>query len=406
MSEDISDSAFRPVTVGEVEQKAARDGTDESVWTQLNICFVLTTAVGCVAELCGSQIFAGGAMLVYLGFGFGFRDKTTNYERFGDSTYYQGFILTLFALLVALTGKGVDKLTSDAIINQFGLAIITTFIGMSGRIIIIQFFTSAADLTDDVKKSVAEYITGLNREIAGTLAEIKKLRETLLESSSAITIDLQREAAKAMVVDSSGVKATTAEFVAALKKSMTSLNSSLESVVRKINAVEVPADALSGEIQKAAGAIREQLDQVRQTLLTEGDRFKDALSDNATLLKDTQTSLRNMNRTISDASEITSKTLATTEAGLETAKTASSAVGQLAVSAAGLAAHLTDLSRALDAKALDFTKGLADASDTITEVAKARLEEAQAVVSALELGTRSIIGAIGEARHLSDDAHQ
>src|SRR3977135_1042400 len=64
---------------------------------------------------------------------------TKNYERYADSFYYLGFMLTLAALLVALLSSDPEQLNLKDVVNRFGLGLITTLVGLSGRIALLEF---------------------------------------------------------------------------------------------------------------------------------------------------------------------------------------------------------------------------------------------------------------------------
>src|SRR5262245_12291910 len=75
-------------------------------------------------------------MAVYLGWILWSQRKTHAYDRYADSFYYLGFMLTLSALLVALLGGGATGAAADltGILNKFGLGLVTTLVGLAGRI--------------------------------------------------------------------------------------------------------------------------------------------------------------------------------------------------------------------------------------------------------------------------------
>src|SRR5690349_4528326 len=83
------------------------------VLSELNLCFFASTVAGLFCGMLGTTLGACICMVLFLIYGLAFHKRIPNMERFADSLYYQGFILTLFALLWALTGKGSGNLTSD-----------------------------------------------------------------------------------------------------------------------------------------------------------------------------------------------------------------------------------------------------------------------------------------------------
>jgi hypothetical protein len=155
MTAQEQNSAATTVIIGEDGPSQSRLVKEQIPISRPTLVFLGTTLAGCIFEIAGSTLGACLSMLAYLGYGFVSHETARASERFADSAYYQGFILTLFALLLALTGKGASTLTSAEIIGKFGLAIWTTFIGMTGRILIIQFLTTGRDQDERARISVA-----------------------------------------------------------------------------------------------------------------------------------------------------------------------------------------------------------------------------------------------------------
>src|SRR5687768_2770613 len=57
--------------------------------------------------------------------------EARTYERYADSFYYLGFMLTLSALLVALLGGDTRAgLELAGVLNKFGLGLVTTLVGL------------------------------------------------------------------------------------------------------------------------------------------------------------------------------------------------------------------------------------------------------------------------------------
>jgi hypothetical protein len=245
----------------------------------LNVCFMLTAVAGAASEYFGSTFGAVASMLAYLAYGLAFRKSVPNVERFADSVYYQGFILTLFALLIALTGRGATTLTSDGIINQFGLAIWTTFVGMFGRILIIQFLTTARDQDEEARQSIADYINELNREIETTLSQLRTFRESVVNSVSRVTDELADEAKRNRKDTNGAVKSATDALVRSVAQSTSKLDGSIDNLVARITNLEIPDDVLSAPIQRIADGMAADLNKLRSELDTGARNFAATLRD-------------------------------------------------------------------------------------------------------------------------------
>ena len=93
-------------------------------------------------------------------------------EQMGDSFYYLGFLFTLTALVFSLFSLGTDGI--DDLLKKFGVAIMTTLIGLIGRIIMSQFRESL----DEIKEKAESQITAAARKLNVQLeSSIHILRE-------------------------------------------------------------------------------------------------------------------------------------------------------------------------------------------------------------------------------------
>ena len=73
--------------------------------------------------------------------------ESLSIEQKADSVYYMGFILTLVAMTASLVALAYDdELRFNAIVINFGLALATTILGLTIRIIWLQL--SSQDLAD------------------------------------------------------------------------------------------------------------------------------------------------------------------------------------------------------------------------------------------------------------------
>lgn len=106
-----------------------------------------------------------------------------NIEKFADSLYFMGFLFMLVSLFVALEqpfGGREEALKSTIIIKMMGTALITTIVGMSLRLVLIQFRPTVSDQEEDARANIAELIDRMQNEISGTLVAITKLRENIV----------------------------------------------------------------------------------------------------------------------------------------------------------------------------------------------------------------------------------
>ena len=99
---------------------------------------VLPTNVTVVITLAGPIV----AMVVYVYVGREVEGADGKTDAFADSVYYMGFLFTLCALIVALVAE--DDSTG-VLKSRFGIALITTIVGLSFRTVLANFRSTASD---------------------------------------------------------------------------------------------------------------------------------------------------------------------------------------------------------------------------------------------------------------------
>jgi methyl-accepting chemotaxis protein len=99
-------------------------------------------------------------------------------EEFADSVYYMGFLYTLVALAVNLSPElfGVsDQAKPSLAIAQFGLALVSTIVGLTARIVLTQFASGPSEVSlDDSVSSLAGSVETLRGRITDISEDIRK----------------------------------------------------------------------------------------------------------------------------------------------------------------------------------------------------------------------------------------
>lgn len=378
----------------------------------INLCFIATTVAGCISEYYASPIAAVVSMLIYFGAGFVFRGQVRNTERFADSLYYQGFILTLFALLLALAGDGTNKLTSEGIIQQFGLAIWTTFVGMTGRILIIQFTASAGDSDEEVKDSISRYVVALNREVKTALDLFRAFRESVLIQADKLTEESKRGRRES----DEAITDAIALIASATEKAVKKVDESVEALTSRIANLEIPTSIMSDHIRGVATTMRADLEQLRWDMDTSTTEYARTLRDNAAILLAAQSdldllrrSLTDVNRIVADSIRTTTESLNTTHASLESSAKAALGVERLGLTAEASAIKLFKLTTALDAKARSYAdevnryrNEIEKTNSELTKVAAEAREGASGLAVAVVEGAQKLTDAVREVRRLDE----
>lgn len=121
-------------------------------------------------------------------------------DRLGDNFYYLGFILTLASLSAALlqlrSGTEIDEL-----LGSFGIALVTTIVGIAGRVMFVQLRGEIDDIEEQVRRDLAATSAELRAQLSASMREFETFRIGLLQTLNETAQDfaLAREKRDAQV---------------------------------------------------------------------------------------------------------------------------------------------------------------------------------------------------------------
>lgn len=395
-----------PVIVGrEFYEKKHDEGLRLQISNPLTAAFMVALAVGLIAEGFGSTLLAVLAMVSYFVFGLLTPTTSSHNERFADSLYYLGFILTLAALFFAMTPamNGGAEVTSHSIIEKFGLAIATTFTGMTLRILLIQLRPTAGDFDDDTRESMAKYVQQLNTQVSSTLESLIGFRNAILSNTNKATEEFKQ----AILVSSSAsvdtITRSNEELAANVNRVSERIDMAVKELVGRLGQVEVPTNFLSESIKDMSTSMTDDVFQLKQKLDKAFGGMVDAVNGSVDALDHVkgdmgalQKLISKSNTTLTKASELADRNLTEAERHLNQANTTTQSLETLGNTASHLATQITTLVKALDERAKLFNKDFDEKTFELdSQILRAR-EETAALSSAVIDSARELKSAIKE----------
>lgn len=122
-----------------------------------------------------ADAIAAGAVALMIGYGiaaYQFRRVQLRPDRLGDNFYYLGFIFTLASLSAALLmlRKGGDI---KDLLGSFGIALLTTIVGVAGRVLFVQMRADIDEVEDEVRRDLLSASADFRAQLSLTLAEFE-----------------------------------------------------------------------------------------------------------------------------------------------------------------------------------------------------------------------------------------
>jgi methyl-accepting chemotaxis protein len=340
----------------------------------LTRAFFAALVVGICVELSAQQYgswLAGLSMIAYFGYGLSLPASARNTERFADSLYYLGFILTLLALLIAMTPSlnGGDVIRSETIIEKFGIAIVTTFVGITLRIILIQLKPNVSDHEEDTRESIAAYVAGLHKEIEDSTTEIRRFRSSVSSILAHNLEDFEKGLTDNNKVAGQALTNASDELLRRLTVATQTVQSAVTEVSDKLRRLDVPTDYLTVRINEAGDSLSKNIGQLTDRISVSSSALADALERNTSNLGQIQSDtaglqklLAKVNKAVTQTSEAADKAMDDAKARLADAELATAGIRQLTVTAGEMASQLKAVGFALDERAKNYSSEIDQAS--------------------------------------------
>ena len=113
-------------------------------------------------------------------------------EQLANSNYYLGFMFTLISILVSLIGIVSNSYDIDNIVNNFGIAIITTIIGLLARIYLANFIPTEETNKEVINQSISDRMRMMNDILLDNMQKNKAFSQMIDERMTIIVDSTER----------------------------------------------------------------------------------------------------------------------------------------------------------------------------------------------------------------------
>jgi uncharacterized phage infection (PIP) family protein YhgE len=157
---------------------------------QQRLLFVFVFVIGTLGIVISRELglgvitavaFAIGSMAVYIGFGAN-KKFLLRPDILGDNTYYLGFLFTLVSLAYTLYKYSHETGEVDRIIQNFGIALSTTLVGLVARVYFNRTREEPVLYENAVRMSLAEQAAALIGETAKIRSDVTVLRTSIQQT--------------------------------------------------------------------------------------------------------------------------------------------------------------------------------------------------------------------------------
>lgn len=183
-------------------------------------------------------------------------------DQAGDNAYYLGLLYTLTSLAYALWLYGRNPESIDAIISNFGIALITTIVGVGLRVMMAQMRQDPVEVEREARMELSEAAARLRDELLSSVHSFTTYRQATAQSIDEAMRELQRISEEALqrnistfaeiagdltkqVADTMGSHAATAQKLATASGKTIA---AVEKLIERVEAIAPPTDLLERKI--------------------------------------------------------------------------------------------------------------------------------------------------------------
>lgn len=178
-------------------------------------------------------------------------------DRLGDNFYYLGFIYTLASLSAALLQlRGGTQI--EVLLGSFGIALVTTIVGIAGRVLLVQMRGELDEVEDRVRRDLAKAAADLRAELTQALREFETFRKAVAQSTEEMATQ-STDAGKQQIERIANVAESAANRIHGafdanraqaqrLGQAVDTISSAAEQLSARLARMELPSERLETQI--------------------------------------------------------------------------------------------------------------------------------------------------------------
>jgi len=120
-------------------------------------------------------------------------NRQISIEQLADSNYYLGFMFTLMSILVSFIGTVSNSYDLDNIMNNFGISLITTLIGVLARVYLSNFIATSESNKEKIEKSISDKMHKMNELLLDNMQK-NKVFSQMIDVRMTIMVETTEEA--------------------------------------------------------------------------------------------------------------------------------------------------------------------------------------------------------------------
>ena len=215
-------------------------------------------------------------MLVYGLMAYRMPEVQLRLDRLGDNFYYLGFIYTLASMSAALLELKENSNNIEAVLGSFGIALFTTIVGVSGRVMFVQLRSEIDEVEAQVRRDLVEVSDALRIQLHQALREFETFQTAVRQAAEERQKHSQNTAQQELELIKSVAESAANEIQAAFAsnttraneaaKSAQSLDRVIQAMVERVSTVELPTARLDQHVDQFGRGLEALLRRFAQAI--------------------------------------------------------------------------------------------------------------------------------------------
>lgn len=225
-----------------------------------------------------SDIVAGLAVALMVAYGliaYRVPEVHLRLDRLGDNFYYLGFIYTLASMSAALLQLRTEQ-NIEPILGSFGIALITTIVGVAGRVMFTQMRSEIDDFEAIARRDLVQTSNDLRAQLHLSLRDFETFQKMVLQVTDESISRSDTVVADQVTQVGAAAKTAAGEISSAFKRNQTpakslitaisDISNSVDELTQRLRTVELPTDKINDQLKKTGDELEALIMRVSSSL--------------------------------------------------------------------------------------------------------------------------------------------
>lgn len=207
-------------------------------------------------------------MAIYIFYYEQFSPSVSITDQFADSLYYLGFLMTIIALVAALVpySTNLSAISAEAVLSRFGIALLTTLVGLGGRVFYSQFSATPEQADADAQASLMEITQSFVTELVISTESIQNLRIKVEEEINALKATMSEHIKEVTETSTKEINKVAETSSAVTERVIEDVRGAINHIVSEMNAIEISPDILTSSLNSSLSGVTSQVGELAKMI--------------------------------------------------------------------------------------------------------------------------------------------